>query len=53
LSLIYTASNKIVHQTPHFDYEPKVLTQKEIMNKEQFAWITLLPLTSAWNKYEN
>ena len=47
MSLIYTASNKIVHQTPHFDYEPIVLTQKQIMDKEQFAWIMLLPLTSA------
>ena len=47
MSLIFTASDEIVHQTPHFDYEPVALTQKEITDKEQFAWIMLLPLSSA------
>jgi len=47
MSLIYTASDEIVHQTPHFDYAPKVLTQKQIKDNAQFAWIMLLPLTSS------
>jgi len=47
MSLIFTASDEIVHQTPHFDYEPVALTQKQITDKEQFAWIMLLPLSSA------
>jgi hypothetical protein len=46
MSILYTVNDSIIHQVPHFDYQPTVLTQQQIDDKEQFAWIMVLPVTN-------
>ena len=46
MSILYTVNDSIIHQVPHFDYPPTVLTQQQIDDKEQFAWIMVLPVTA-------